>query len=453
MPDTPLQTSTSLRASTSMAVQTSIKSEDLQGSTSPGLHEALPATSAHASTKYAKIQPAIAIKPKPASTPKSTFNPTYNQQTKPSSILNNESLINTSKKWVLPPRPRPGRKPTAGSSPGPEKTAPKKKCKVKREEASGVVPAPQEKAQDGSPVLAKRRLGCTSSASLTGVSGGSPQAISISRKSSATPIAATPASVSSASVSASGTPQSQPETSPGLSSEVPINDLQKSYLARIKEQELIKNYIEVLTNQIKQLRFVQNGVITFDVLNDTCDTNVRAKKSLSTLSFELFDHINNIHDLDKYLAYLTTQLNVIHSVTKKINGVGVGKAPTKESTGSVMRQVRSYFDRRNQSLLSEGSSLGAPEVSENFTPSLLRPLRMNTLESEENLVVDIVGNNDALVGDRGRTDDIAQDLTVELMNLLHDGDAKATLRKKSKRAGCGFCTNDTPCVCLDSDTF
>lgn len=229
-----------------------------------------------------------------------------------------------------------------------------------------------------------------------------------------------------------------------------VNDLQKSYLARIKEQELIKNYIDVLTNQIKQLRFVQNGVITFDVLNDTSDSNVRAKKSLNTHSFELFDHINNIHDLDKYLAYLTTQLNVIHSVTKRVNGVGVGK-PSNEQAGPVLRQVRSYLDRRAQN--SEGTSSSTPEVSDGFTPSLLRPLRMNTLDSEDNLVVDIVSNNDGIGGERSRVDGAGPDLTVELMNLLHDGDTKSTQGKKSKKIGCGFCTNETPCVCFDADTF
>ncbi|PSK39834.1 hypothetical protein C7M61_001643 [Candidozyma pseudohaemuli] len=433
-----------------MAVQTSIKSENLLSPQSPSYSGTPAATpQPQASTKYAKIQPAIAIKPKPAATPKSTFNPTYNQTAKPSSILNNESLINTSRKWVLPPRPRPGRKPTAGGSPGPEKTAPKKKCKVKREEVAAV--APVEKVDDGSPVLAKRRLGSASSATVTGVSGGSPQAISVSRKSSVTPIAVTPAPTTSSSVTASSSPQCQTAaTSPGLSSNVQVNDLQKSYLARIKEQELIKNYIDVLTNQIKQLRFVQNGVITFDVLNDTSDSNVRAKKSLSTHSFELFDHINNIHDLDKYLAYLTTQLNVIHSVTKRVNGVGVGK-PSNEQVGPVLRQVRSYLDRRAQN--SEGTGSSTPEVSDGFTPSLLRPLRMNTLDSEDNLVVDIVSNSDGIGGERSRVDDAGPDLTVELMNLLHDGDTKSTQSKKSKKIGCGFCTNETPCVCFDADTF
>lgn len=452
-----MQSSTSLRASTSMAVQTSINSEDSPNPRGQGYNGVLSnLPQAQASTKYANIQPAIAIKPKPAGTPKSTFNPTYNQKsTKPASFLQNDSLINTSRKWVLPPRPRPGRKPTAGGSPGPEKTAPKKKPKVKREDTSNGAPAPLEKSAEAPSTLPKRRVGSASgaSATVTGVSGGSPHAM-LSKSPSSTPVAVTPAMASSGSVTASSSPKCQaPNTSttnPGMQ----VNELQRSYLARLKEQELIKNYIDVLTNQIKQLRFVQSGVITFDVLNDTSENNVRTKKQLSPLSFELFDHINNIHDLDKYLAYLTTQLNVIHSVTKRINninGIGVGRAD--QPSGLVLRQVRNYLDRRSQSSLSpETSSLSTPEASENFTPSLLQPLRMDTLDPEDNLVVDIVSNNDALGGERGRLEETIPDLPVDLMNLLHD-DVKPVPEKKPRKMGCGFCTNDTPCVCFDAENF
>ena len=68
--------------------------------------------------KYPKIQPALAIKPKPvpiAVLPKPSNQPisTFDPNSRTTSLKNDISLnINTSKKWVLPPRPRPGRKPT-----------------------------------------------------------------------------------------------------------------------------------------------------------------------------------------------------------------------------------------------------------------------------------------------------------------------------------------------------
>lgn len=241
-----------------------------------------------------------------------------------------------------------------------------------------------------------------------------------------------------------------------MSSRVQIDDLQRSYLAKIKEQELIRNYIDVLTNQIKQLKFVQSGVITFDVLNDTSENNMSRTKEPSLLSCELFDHVNNIHDLDKYLAYLTTQLNVLHSVTKKnnSNGLGVGRSLMGDQN-PVLRQVRNYFDRTAKgSLSSETSAANTPETTgnENFTPSLLRPLQMSSLNPEDSITVDIVNNGD-LLGDRGRSDDAMPDLPVELLNLLNDGDLKPQLGKKTKKMGCGFCTNETPCVCFDADNF
>ena len=73
-------------------------------------------------TKYHKIQPAIAPKPMPASMSQtSKFNPI---PTGKLSLLmnqlsfarpNDSSSLNTSRRWVLPPRPRPGRKPTHDS--------------------------------------------------------------------------------------------------------------------------------------------------------------------------------------------------------------------------------------------------------------------------------------------------------------------------------------------------
>lgn len=442
-----MQTSTSLRASTSMQVQTSMSSENSQNENS----NAPPAT-----TKYAKIQPAIAIKPKPSVIPKSTFNPAYNQQAKTSSAPQTDSLINTSRKWVLPPRPRPGRKPTtSGSSPGPEKAMQKRKPKVKREEAAAVTSAPSTAVIDscGSPAQSKRRISTASgvAVAVTGVSNGSPQtSVNSSRKGSAS-ASVTPAP--SISTAASSPRNYSASTAQFPTSHDRVNDLQKSYLARIKEQELIKNYIDVLTKQIKQLRFVQSGVITFDVLNDTSIMEPSRPAKQQALSFELLDHINNIHDLDKHLAYVTTQLNVLHSVTKKYNGVnnvGMGRPLSDDQTSRlVLRQVRTILDRRHPK-----DDVSSPvERSESFTPSLLQPLRMNTLDPEENLVVDIVNSGDSLGGERNRVDESMPEPSFEIMNLLQDSETKPALDKKPRKIGCGFCTNDTPCVCFDADTF
>ena len=60
--------------------------------------------------------------------------------------------------------------------------------------------------------------------------------------------------------------------------------MQMSYLSKLKEQEVIRNYIEVLTNQIKELSFVQNGVITFDALKSNVKYNNKKILTSTTTS-------------------------------------------------------------------------------------------------------------------------------------------------------------------------
>lgn len=277
--------------------------------------------------KYAKIQPAVAIKPKPQAALKSTFNPRYNPP------LLDEQNINTLRKWVLPPRPRPGRKPTG-------------------------------------PVLEER----TTKKKLKG-----------HEKAVATPLRRT---------------ESAPAPAPS-----DVLELQLAYLARLKEQELMRNYIEVLTDQIKELRFVQSGVITFDALNSG-----QAPTAAASLPAEQLDHINNIRDLDAFLAHVTTQLNVIHSVTKRFDG-------------GLQLQIRHYLELRAKHHRPAEPTQAAPPVAaaSSFTPSLLRPLQMNLFEEE---VIDV---------------DVLDELPAEPAEM-------------PRRKGCGFCSGDTPCLCFDAES-
>lgn len=404
---------TQMRQSTSMGVSTSTGSAP-QASLS----------------KYAKIQPAIAIKPKPtlAFPPaKSTFNPRYNPA-KPAALAQDDTLanINTLRKWVLPPRPRPGRKPTAQQtstlSP-PEKTATKKKMKVLRRDD------------------ADRATGALSPA------GAGPPAAYAASQPTATPLRR----AGSAPVSATAADAASPLAGHAPAVPKQVEDLQLTYLARLKEQELIRNYIEVLTNQIKELRFVQSGVITFDALNTGSKLTPKAPVLLPA---EQLDHINNIRDLDKHLAHLTTQLNVIHSVTKKF--LGDSLAPQ----GSHLQlQIKHYLDLLakhrggNASMrplvLPQLRTAPTPLASSLFTPSLLRPLKMNLFEQEDEVIdVDIINDSDSFLHDKLRMDTQPADDFLNLSPELK----QAPTPLKGKKMGCGFCSGDTPCLCFDADS-
>ena len=241
--------------------------------------------------KYPKIQPALAIKPKPvpiAVLPKPSNQPisTFDPNSRTTSLKNDISLnINTSKKWVLPPRPRPGRKPT-------------EEC-PKRKKTQGGAPSSQ-----ASPVC--------QNTSIT-----NQQRPINSRQ-------ITPSTPRQNTTAASGTGQKlqpvrpRPVVAECTDSEE-VNKLKLEYLAKLKEQQLILNYMEVITKQIKELNFVQNGVITFDALNADLRTNSRSGETKPPP--EQLEKINNINDLEKFLAYLTKSSNIIHSVTKKFMGL------------------------------------------------------------------------------------------------------------------------------------
>lgn len=429
--------------------------------------------SAHASmTKYAKIQPAIAIKPKPnvqAPVQKPAFNPRYDPAShSTSTLLNDEALgnINTLRKWVLPPRPRPGRKPTAtltASAAAADKLSLcKKKLKVQKRDDVKLVKSASISPGAGT-------LGTAASVRS------SPGPIGIGLANPSRPVAsaaklilhdsltARPASSPASTMAPTAMAKETSESSVRPLQPAPkqMTDLQSGYLARLKEQELIRNYIEVLTNQIKELKFVQSGVITFDALNSD---GLDKPKMTPLLRSEQLDHINNMNDLDKFLAHLTTQSNVIHSVTKKF----LGNSLNQDS--HLQLQIRYYLDLRAKNsnagtprpLESPHASLplAEPKDSSSFTPSLLRPLKMNLFDVEDDFIdVDILNEGDSLlpnptISDRLKFETLPLTSTeLDFLNLSSSPEQKAVMPKKPKKAGCGFCNNETPCVCFDADSI
>lgn len=490
----PMASSASLRASTSMAANTSTGSAGYGGSGAPG---------GGSMAKYAKIQPAIAIKPKPAvqaPVQKPAFNPRYDPLASTSNLLHDEAMgnINTLRKWVLPPRPRPGRKPT-GTASSPvsavtDKSLCNKKLKMlKRDDPKAAMAAspvagpgagtPASSSSSASPgpigigLSTSSRIGAPTpqlllkGENLVLTSGVSPSIVTsgttftTSGVSGGGSAAATstlgpdsPANLSSAREGSDATIR------PLNPARKQVSDLQTMYLARLKEQELIRNYIEVLTNQIKELKFVQSGVITFDALSSD---GPGKPKLVLLLPSEQLDTINNVNDLDKFLAHLTTQSNVIHSVTKKF----LGNSQNQES--HLQLQIGYFLELRAKNNASAAVNqrnspkqpLSLPVVSKtmsSFTPSLLRPLKMNLFDAEDEVIdVDILNEGDSLLPNSALADRLkleeSQLASSESDFLSFSGSPEQkvgqVLQKKSKKLGCGFCNNETPCVCFEADSI
>lgn len=457
--DTPLAASTSLRTSTSM----------VNNASGSSIHQ-----SPQAATKYAKIQPAIAIKPKPnvqAPASKPAFNPRYDPTAlSTANLLHDEAQgnINTSRKWVLPPRPRPGRKPTSAApvntSVPPDKSLFKKKLKVQKRDD----PLPSSSLA----LLMSPGAGSLSAASSQNASPG-PIGLGLAKL---LRIVGSPASqllqaaekgqvgqtMAKNGISATNTNTKELDARPLQPALKQVVDLQLTYLAKLKEQELIRNYIEVLTNQIKELKFVQSGIITVDALNSD---NGSKPKLPHLLPSEQIDRINNVNDLDKFLAHMTTQSNVIHSVTKKF----VGNSLNQEL--HLQLQIRYYLElRAKNSKVGSGRSLeshrqqqGATPSTQTrslFTPSLLRPLKMNLFDAEDEVIdVDILNEGDSLLPASG-ADKLKFDVALltaadlDFLNLGNSPEQKpAVVPKKPKKIGCGFCNSETPCVCFDADNI
>lgn len=462
-------------------------------------------------TKYAKIQPAVAIKPKPSGMPtgqRSSFNPQYDPQTSASSFFSDDSAsnINVLRNWVLPARPRPGRKPVGTTPPATAPTAgttgedsrglAKKRFKGPRNSplAEGA-PLPNS-AGAGSP------SGSKTSAHIGNISSGMVLGSNLGNM----------GGHNGAETSFKAEP-SEPAMKP-LSKQVCA--LQEAYLAKLKEQELIQNYIDTLLNQIKELRFVQSGMITVDALSSKNDT----KEKVSTLqTSDQLDQINNMRDLEKFLAHLTTQSNVIHSVTKKYLDEGTGArnqvqlliehylrlrklhrdkngAPAAKTGGfgstsmSTSGSALSLMQDAQETGLANGDTpkskvstsvstgILASNLSSNITNDSSAPLS-TTVDNLAN-IVDLTAsaqNQDALsaISNTGVftpsllrpldidmfEDDVLGVETVNIFEKLKNDDPELdfapilnqALALARKKLACGFCSSETPCLCFDAENI
>lgn len=309
----------------------------------------------HAATP---LYPAIAIKPKPIA----LLPPTHTSQFDPTPLKTSLQLnVNTSRKWVLPPRPRPGRKPAED-----EKRA--------RRDLQQLPPAAAQPAP--------------------------PPAHSPTKK-----------------VKAAGGAGAAASLTQSLAT---MRTLKQYYLAKIREQELVKNYIDVINKQIKELRFVQNGVITFDALNEAPTARAGAASGAaggaaaqSTLTplqvaltlYEQLERINNMNDLNKFLGYLTKLTNVIHSVTKHYS-------TTDESLD---RQIALHLEAQR------AAKRARPAVEPRAAAATVAAAELPLKAIEED---------------------------YDLEELLGDDLLAKPPRAK---AGCGFCSNGSPCLCLEAD--
>ncbi|KAK6457708.1 mucin-like protein [Scheffersomyces xylosifermentans] len=569
----------------------------------------------HHAHKYTKIQPAIAPKPIAVLPKPSNFSPIPNKtialQHSTSDSLTNSNLktslnINTSKRWVLPPRPRPGRKPTAispeadekaksvnnsslASSPSASKISPKKRPKIKKEPitenkpitavGTGLSTSSSQKGHNStsinatsSPVITRGEQqttnvskGFTNEADKKQIINQLQQqypkvannrakatpahtpipatSLMSPTSSSASTLSSTPTS-SSVSTSASPIPPPPPPVVTGSSDpKTEIMNLKLSYLSKLKEQELIRNYIEVISNQIKELSFVQNGVITFDALKTGPSTangkikRVNSPSAAATVrasSYDQLESINNLNDLNKFLNYLTKSSNIIHSATKQKASNGTGdtvlnkqidhyldiRAKFKSMKTEELNKLNNLKKQQRSGQAGPGTSIGSlndlPNVASassdnskvqgnaaaqvattSFIPDLLKPLRAANLfdqDTNENVVIDIVKDdtkidanlvspdNNILSNDdidmfmeendflnrlilSDGPDTIDEVANVEVMKeqeqeslgnvkIHHKGESVATqdsLIKKKSKLNCGFCTNDTPCLCFDAD--
>lgn len=409
------------------------------------------------SSKYSNIKPAISIKPKPVplgvSTTSKSVATNFNMNSK-STLKSDISLnINTSKKWVLPPRPRPGRKPTATQ----EDSGYDSSCSP-----ISNVPAPAKQNKNNGKKKVKIGIDEGIKVECCQTDANDPDV-----RNSIGNIA--PATLS--------TEQPDPNQ---------VIDLKMNYLSKLKEQEMIRNYIDVINNQIKELRFVQNGVITFNALNSDNDIKPQLTSQTSTLTakemtqpksamsqYEQLEKINNLNDLNKFLAYLTRSSNIIHSATKKFMG-------DNNTEGHLNNQIQNYLDMRamyKSNRTQEQRKIDKNRQDKNaipltgnkqniatkngFIPSLLKPLNQN-IESQDEISVNVVeedqnfSNQSDFLDKLIIRDEIEEDI-IRSNEVIQEFDevgkpiaSKGASLKKLKSFSCGFCTNDS-CLCLDTE--
>lgn len=400
-------------------------------------------------SKYARVQQPIAIKPTPIAVLPKTMKPSavkFDVNAKSSFHSDMPLNINTSKKWVLPPRPRPGRKPTTNVN----EESLESKNTVSIQSSSSI-----HQARNGTKLTSTKKKGkCKKDDTSINTEEHSPERAHTSLY------------------------------SPSLESSNLI-DLKVNFLVKLKEQELIRNYIEILNNQIKELKFVQNGVITFDVLNRdvipesprymNVNTKASSTKAPSGHSqYEQIEKINNLNDLNKFLAYLTKSSNIIHSATKKVSG-------DRANYGNLNSQIKYFLERR---LEYKSKALGLRRI-ENFeginsldnfcmesnqhaepistttnsknaiTPLLLRP---SYLPSEQRFEpeVEIMRQDESLgpqfeLLDRLSIKEDSDSGLPELDDIPKSVDGPYFPKKTGSSSICNLCSAD-PCICLVTET-
>ncbi|KAG5417290.1 hypothetical protein I9W82_004923 [Candida metapsilosis] len=572
--------------------------------------------------KYAKIQPAIAPKPSNSVPVTTKFNPIPSSKFQLSmrpSLSQDAKNLNTSKKWILPPRPRPGRKRTGSESDKVTKapaTVVRRKSKPKTgpntaihsndnpeksmmRTNSAMATAPTTAIENGmdrsaaptgladskdvaksqEPFLSTqsraKALPLEKGASLTLLTKNTSEVEgAVTTKSSnemkldaeikqvSKPRSQSPPAPTPAAAAAAAAPPPPPPPIKQEDPEIQMTELKVSYLAKLKEQEIIRNYVEVLTNQIKELSFVQNGVITFDALKNTPKVNPNSQRITSTLTkskCDQLDSINNLNDLNKFLNYLSKSSDIIKSAKRQ---------PTDNAAppDNLNQQIDNYVQLRNRfkMLSQENSKKGSKkkmnkhqaDSTENarhtasssssaitpknaspkspFTPDLLRPLNASNLFNDPNLdmmemdlqteTIEASPSTAEILADNDKLKTTSDSLTMEFESskfgvdgnadggeffhvdehdflsklVLDDGDGATTpseepdlgevvihkqngekssdangssshddekeaeplkrdqvtndmIMKKKMKFNCGFCTNDTPCLCFDSD--
>lgn len=331
-------------------------------------------------TKIQPIQPKkkpipIAVLPKPSGSIKSNFNPNIKTLTLKNDIALN---INTLKRWVLPPRPRPGRKPENGSN--------------------------------STTTLNSTVLG--QSAPTTSNANHLDDA-----KSSTSTSSTLPKLVNSLDTTKDPPKADSPET---------LN-LKMDYLSKLKEQELVLNYIDIINNQIKQLSFIKNGYMTFDTLNQIgSDSN--SEKTIEPLGHDInsrinsidlnsdkktvteLENINNFQDLNNFLDYLIKSSNLIHRVTKNYQSDGINE------------QIDKYLKARKKSKKSGSLSQlmsQTPQIANQQTSSSTAKThtKFNKLSN----------------------------------NLLNENNLFDEMTINGNERKCPICKHSSPCFCLDID--
>lgn len=479
--------------------------------------------------KYPKIQPAIAIKPRPIAvmpkpatqnaSPVTLAAANYPSLEQAKAPLENPLNINTSKKWVLPPRPRPGRKPLAFSAENEPGTLP-------------FTPLPSASSQSKSGKVSPKKKPKTYKKDEKSVPQKSCSALEALKSHPYNTHIPTPSHLQSLGAKETSV---SPGVEPKMQDSRPIQalDSQVMYLARLKEQELIRNYIEALNNQIKELRFVQSGVISVDALDgNNTKQEMPSEGSSQSAAFrtplqhgnstqppvQQLEKINNMNDLNKFLSYVNKLTSIIHSVTKKF----IGDAKDLQSINTQIQhyleirskykliksqEMKSFEKMRKNSMSSVGiakkgmktpapsSILISPNNSLNSTPGtggiefeefdiddsldiprnvslqshLLRP--MNEFEFEDGDLFGVQNDRDSFLNDKAfiekvslpapeATSQTRRNPELEKITKIKPESvdmpkvpltAEKEPKKSKKKFNCGFCTNDTPCLCLDAE--